>query len=351
MQSRRQRSLRRRARGSGDLAQGADHAEQVSRTACSRGIRIPRDDRVDDRRVLEHRHLGALRARRELELVAHALRVQPPEHRRRRWRGGSAPAPAGRAAGAGASTPRGRLRRRHRPCPAGGARNSSISSSVTDAAVLAAQRPSTPMRTSRISIASSTEIARTREPLLGSRSTSPSLASSSSAVRTVARLAANVSLRSASIRRWLGAYSPRTIALRMMSVTRSSAAASRALDDRRHRVSFGSPRAPAASSNHYCQQYRGECLVIGRSACASPSSAWVKRAASTPPICSSRGASVVGTDLHVRAVPAGVELAADIAAHRPWRRPRAEPGGRDVRRGGARRGAAGDGRPRASSST
>ena len=84
------------------------------------------------------------------------------------------------------------------------------------------------MRTSRISIASSTEIARTRDPRLGSRSTSPSLASSSNAVRTVARLAAKVSLRSASIRRWLGAYSPRTMALRMTSVTRSSEASAAA---------------------------------------------------------------------------------------------------------------------------
>ena len=52
------------------------------------GIRVAGDDRVDDRHVLEHRDLRALGARRELELMAHALRVQTSEDRRRRWRGG-----------------------------------------------------------------------------------------------------------------------------------------------------------------------------------------------------------------------------------------------------------------------
>ena len=125
---------------------------------------------------------------------------------------------------------------------------------------------------------------------------------------------AKVSLRSASIRRWLGAYSPRTIAPRMTSVTRSSdASAPRPiLDDRRHRVSFGSAGVPAASFNHYCQQYRRECLARGRSQCASRCSAWVKQEASTPPTCWRAARVVVGTDLHVTTVSTGVGLAADI---------------------------------------
>jgi hypothetical protein len=67
---------------SGDLAQGADHAEQVVAHRALGRVGVARHDRVDDRGVLEHRHLRPLRARRELELVTDALRVQPAEHGR-----------------------------------------------------------------------------------------------------------------------------------------------------------------------------------------------------------------------------------------------------------------------------
>ena len=85
------------------------------------------------------------------------------------------------------------------------ARNSVASASVIRSAARAAARPSTARRISVISIASSTEISRTRAPRFGWRSTSPSLASVVSALRRTNRLVAYCSVSSASMSRWRGA--------------------------------------------------------------------------------------------------------------------------------------------------
>ncbi len=145
--------------------------------------------------------LGAAGVEGEAELVARGLRAQPLQQLGR----GGVVAELADAAVEVLVQPRvldevagchGRLRSR-RAAVAAARRPASVRFS----AALRAHSVSSPMRTSTISTASSTLIARTRAPRLGTRSTSPSLVRLSSAVRTAAREASYRSLRSASIRR------------------------------------------------------------------------------------------------------------------------------------------------------
>ena len=50
----------------------------ADRMLCRRGV--SRQDRIDDRHVFEHLDLGPVRTGRQLELVAHALRMQAGEN-------------------------------------------------------------------------------------------------------------------------------------------------------------------------------------------------------------------------------------------------------------------------------